>query len=240
MSKRVVFDIGHGSDTYPPSKGIGSFAEHSFNSAVGIKAKELAEYNGFEVLFSQQPNKPDVPLGQRSAWINAEHRKSPILCVLSIHANAGGGNPSGHDVFYWHTSNNGKILAQIWNRWANKILPVPQHGPGVWASKPGNYNFHILRETAPVAILAEHFYYSNTGELKVGNTPEFAAKAAEVAVKTICEYAGVTYKEPAQMPSGGGNKIYRVQVGAFQDRKNAEKMEQRLKADGYQTIIKEG
>lgn len=235
MSKRVVFDIGHGSDTYPPSKGIGSFAEHSFNSAVGIKAKELAEYNGFEVLFSQQPNKPDVPLGQRSAWINAEHSKSPILCLLSIHANAGGGNPSGHDVFYWHTSNNGKILAQIWNRWANKILPVPQHGPGVWASKPGTFNWHIIRETAPVAILAEHFYYSNPQELKACDTPEFIFKSAEVAVRAICEYAGITYKEP--VASGGGGKIYRVQVGAFADEANAERLAADLRQKGYDTMI---
>lgn len=34
--------------------------------------------------------------------------------------------------------------------------------------------------------------------------------------------------------------LYRVQVGAFSNRKNAERLEAELKAKGYQTIIKEG
>lgn len=203
MSKIVVIDIGHGANTYPPSKGVGNFAEHNFNSAVAIKAKELAEHNGFTVLFSQQPYADEVPLNSRSAWINAQHRASPILCLLSIHANAGG-NASGHDVFHWHKSKNGKRLAQIWNKYAKEKLPIPQHGQGIWESKPGNFNFHMVRETAPPAIIAEHFYYTNPEELKKCNTPEFVNLAAEVAARTICEYAGVTYKEPAQS-GGGGN-----------------------------------
>jgi N-acetylmuramoyl-L-alanine amidase len=198
MSKRVVFDIGHGSDTYPPSKGVGSFAEHSFNAAVAVAAKELAEYNGFEVLLPQQPNAKEVPLGTRSSWINTEHRKSPILCLLSFHANAENtGKASGHCVFYWGTSTNGKRLAQIWNRLAKESLPIPQFGQGIWASQRGDWtDFHILRETLPPAILMEHFFYTNSAELAKCNTPEFINLCAKVAVRAICEYAGVEYKRP--------------------------------------------
>jgi N-acetylmuramoyl-L-alanine amidase len=233
VSKRIVLDIGHGSDTYPPSKGIGSFAEHSFNSAVGIAAKALAEYNGFTVLLPQLPNSKEIPLKQRSAWINAEHHKSPILCLLSIHANAGPGNPSGHDVFYWHTSANGKRLAEIWQRHAKAVLPIPAHG--IWESKPGSFSFHIIRETLPPAILAEHFYFTNPVELARCNTSAYVDLCAKVAVQAICEYAGVAYKEPA--PSGGEGKVYRVQVGAFADEANAERLAADLRQKGYSTMI---
>jgi hypothetical protein len=36
---------------------------------------------------------------------------------------------------------------------------------------------------------------------------------------------------------GGGNKIYKVQVGAFQDRKNAERLAADLRQKGYSTMI---
>lgn len=208
MSKRVVFDIGHGSNTYPPSKGIGSFAEHSFNSSVAMAAKELAEYNGFEVLLSQQPNSKEVPLASRSAWINAEHSKAPILCILSFHANAATASVSGHCVFHWGTSTNGKRLAQIWNKHAKALLTVPQFGQGIWASKRGDWtDFHILRETLPPAILLEHFFYSNPSELAKCNTPEFINLCAEVAVRTLCEYAGTEFKKPVE-PTIDYKKLY--------------------------------
>ena len=231
MNKRIVLDIGHGINTI--GKGVGTFREHNFNSAVGVAAKGLAEYNGFSVLLPQLPYSKDIPLQQRSAWINAEHRKSPILCLLSIHANAGQGNPSGHDVFYWHTSANGKRLAEIWQRHAKAVLPIPAHG--IWESKPGSFSFHIIRETLPPAILAEHFYFTNPVELARCNTSAYVDLCAKVAVQAICEYAGVAYKEPA--PSGGEGKVYRVQVGAFADKDNAGRLAADLRAKGYSTLI---
>ena len=130
MKNRVVFDIGHGSDTWPPSKGIclpdgKSFAEHSFNSAAAVAAKELAEKNGFEILLPQQPYSPDVPSSARSYWINREHRKSPILCLLSFHANAATDTASGHCVFHWSNSRNGKHLAELWDKYANGSCRSP-------------------------------------------------------------------------------------------------------------------
>ncbi|WP_164515205.1 N-acetylmuramoyl-L-alanine amidase family protein [Paenibacillus lentus] len=201
MSNRVVFDIGHGSNTFPPNKGIylpggGSFAEHDFNAAVAIKAKRLAEYNGFEVLLSQQPYQKDVPLSSRTSYINVEHKKNPILCCLSFHANASANNSaSGYGVFYWNTSQNGKRLAEIWNKYAIQKLNIPQWGSGVWQSKLGDWtNFHMVRETLMPAILIEHFFFTNPSELQKCNTPGFIDLCAEVAVRTICDYAGRGFK----------------------------------------------
>lgn len=200
---RVVFDIGHGSDTFPArGKGIylpdGSvFEEHDFNSEVAMRAKELAEYNGFEVLLPQQPHSPEVPLNTRSAWINQEHRKKPILCLMSFHANASTSNPNatGWGVFHWYTSRKGKQLAELWAKHARELLPLKQWGSGVWESKPNHWsNYHILRETAMPAILIEHFFFTNLDELKQCNTPEYIELSAQVAVKALCEYAGVEYK----------------------------------------------
>jgi len=202
---RVVFDIGHGSNTWPPSKGVRlpdgtEFAEHNFNSAVAVKAKELAEKQGFEVLFTQQPYSPEVKLGPRCNWVNNEHKNKPILCLVSFHANAAADKKaSGWGVFHWHNSTNGKRLAELWAKHAKTILPIKAWGQGIWQCVPGTWsNFDIVRKPVMPCILIEHFFFTNFDELKKCNTQEFIEKAAEVTVRALCEYAGVEYKEPTK------------------------------------------
>jgi len=202
---RVVFDIGHGSDTWPPSKGVRlpdgtEFAEHNFNSAVAVKAKELAEKQGFEVLFTQQPYSPEVKLGPRCNWVNNEHKNKPILCLVSFHANAAADKKaSGWGVFHWHNSTNGKRLAELWAKHAKTILPIKAWGQGIWQCVPGTWsNFDIVRKPVMPCILIEHFFFTNFDELKKCNTPTMIDLFAEVTVRALCEYTGIAYKEPVK------------------------------------------
>jgi N-acetylmuramoyl-L-alanine amidase len=194
---RVVFDIGHGSDTYPksPDKGIGDFHEHTFNSAVAVEAKRMAEAQGIEVLFSQQPNAPEVKLNARCNWIAAEHKKKPVDCLVSFHANNGMASASGWGVFHWHNSEKGERLAQLWAKHAAE-LPIPKWGTGIWKCVPNTWtNFDIVRKPAMPCILIEHFFFTNKAELALCNTPGFISKAATVTVKALCEYGGIQYKD---------------------------------------------
>jgi N-acetylmuramoyl-L-alanine amidase len=194
---RIVLDIGHGIDTL--GKGIGTFKEHTFNSAVVIAAKKVAEYNKFEVILSQQPNSVEIPFTARILNINALHDISPITCVLSFHANASAGTSvSGHEVFYWYNSTKSKQLATIWDELATAYLTVPRHNPGIIESKPDDWtNIAILHRTKMPAILMEHFYFTNPNDLKIGMSYKFINTCADVAIKTVCEYVGITY---APMP----------------------------------------
>ena len=132
MANIAVFDIGHGVNTYPPSKGVPGFAEHTFNSNVVIEAKKLAEENGFKVILTQQPFKRDVPLSKRIAQINNANKKDKIVAVISFHANASGSKQAnGKGVFYYRGSRNGKKLAQLWLKHSS-VLPVKNWGKGLW------------------------------------------------------------------------------------------------------------
>ncbi len=216
---RVVFDIGHGSDTWPPAKGVNlpggeSFAEHDFNSAVAVKAKELAEKLGFEVLFTQEPGRACVTLGSRTAWVNNQHVKKPIDCLVSFHANASDNRKaSGWGVFHWHSSANGKRLAELWAKYAKDLLSIPQWGTGIWQCKPDVKwpNFDIVRKPVMPCILIEHFFFTNFEELAKCNTPDFIALAAEVAVRALCDYVGVTFK--ADDPVAGCKRIIQQHCG---------------------------
>ena len=207
MSKRVVFDIGHGIDTWPPNKGVylpdgSSFAEHSFNSAVALKARELAEAHGFEVLFTQEPGQKDVPIGTRATWVNAEHKKAPISCLISFHANASASNTkaSGWSAFHWYSSENGRRLAELWAAYAKKLLLIgPWSAGSIWGCKPDTwYNFDIVRKPVVPCILVEHFFFTTLDELGKCNTAEYIDLCAEVAVRALCDYAGVVYQEPVK------------------------------------------
>jgi N-acetylmuramoyl-L-alanine amidase len=191
---RVVFDIGHGTDTM--GKGVGTFREHSFNSAVALKAMELAVKQGFEVLLSQQPNSPEVKLGSRCEWVNGEHKKNPILCLISFHANAAANTKAtGWGVFHWYNSAKGQQLAELWANHAS-ILPIKQWGQGIWQCKPGEWtNFDIVRKPVMPCLLIEHFFFTNPEELKKCTTPEMINLFAEVTVRALCEFAGLPYKE---------------------------------------------
>jgi len=83
MEHLTGIDIGHGENTYPPSKGVSGFPEHEFNAAVGIELKKLLDHNNIPNFFTQQPNQLDTPLRQRSDLANTKKAK----LLVSIHAN---------------------------------------------------------------------------------------------------------------------------------------------------------
>mgnify|MGYP003319346306 CR=1 FL=1 len=59
----------------------------------------------------------------------------------------------------------------------------------------------------------------------------------------ICEVFGGTVKEtvktPEKAPEKASGKLYRVQVGAFSKKENAESMLTKLKSHGFDAYIKE-
>lgn len=59
----------------------------------------------------------------------------------------------------------------------------------------------------------------------------------EAICKGVCDYYGVTYKEVSGESSG---KLYRVQIGAFREKSNAENCLQKAKSAGFtDAFIKE-
>ena len=238
----VVIDIGHGFNTYPPSKGIGNFAEHVWNSKVAEKVKELAEHNNFKIVYSQEPLKNDVKLQARTGFINDLNKKTKILAIVSIHANASENKiVNGKGVFYSKGSVGGKKLAKIWLE-ESKVLNLNNWGgSGLWVCEKGTWtDFYIVQKTVPVCILLEHFFYTNPKELKKCNTKEFINLSAKVIVKSLCRYANKQYKEkePIQTLPTQKEKLYKVQVGAYKNLYNAKELEKRLEKEGHKPFIK--
>ena len=59
-------------------------------------------------------------------------------------------------------------------------------------------------------------------------------------MKGICKYFNIAYKEVKKEPETpviDSNIYYRVVVGSYKDKKNAEEMVEKLKKDGYDSFI---
>lgn len=197
---KVGNDIGHGIDTFPPSKGITKngrgYAEHTFNAMVGIKIREHLQRHGVASMEAQGANKPDVELNKRTSYYNA-HR---VDLVWSTHANYNS-NPKvkGMGIFYWKGNTKGKEIAEYYIKLC-RDAGLPIWGSGVFEStnEPKNHwtNFAITRDTTSTALLAENGFFSNDEDFnRIFNTPSYIDLVAEISVKSILYGLDVTWKD---------------------------------------------
>jgi len=208
MMANVIIDIGHGSNTFPPDKGVyrngKGYAEHGFNSKLAVRIKELLEENGHHVDYGpQKPFARNVGLTTRTNYYN----RQDIDLVVSLHANAGVSSASGRCGFYWHDSAEGKRLAQsIINEIKGKGYNT--HGSGLHASIRGSWtNLHIVRETKAPATLIEHGFMTNDSDFELifgSKQDEYIEDMAQADVAGIVKYLGgkpVEPSKPSQKPA---------------------------------------
>lgn len=238
---KISFDAGHGKNTSGKRTPDNSLHEWEFNSVVVKYAmKELENYKDVLLLRVDDPTgKTDIPLTSRTNKINAW--KSDIH--LSIHANAFGSNwndANGIETFVYKTSL--KVTD-----FAKKVQSELINATGLKDRGVKAGDLHIIRETNMDAILVEHPFMTNKDEAKLLKSDSFRKKCALAIVKALVSHYGLkrkTTSKPAEPkkdnPKKDSKVLHRVQVGAFSDTKNAEKLANELKNKGYSTYIVEG
>lgn len=144
---------------------------------------------------------------------------------IPIHSNACNGKVSGTRMFCWDKWGNGYTACKAI---ANYLFPLT---PGNSESITVDTSlYEIKNPKAPTAYIEVDFH----------DVPAVAAwivdhieEIAEAICKGVCDYFGVPYVEPTP------DKLYRVQVGAFRNRENAERLLKNLKVDYPDAFIKE-
>jgi N-acetylmuramoyl-L-alanine amidase len=245
MAKLIAIDPGHSEDTYENTGGKGVapggniFEEHWFNAEVARKLKRLLDANGFRTFFTQTPGAHhDVGLTARTDEANA---KGADLLV-SIHANAGVKAANGACAFYWHTSEGGRKLAQLWADNARNLLAeVGLHGDGLHECVPGTWtNFHMVREAEMVAMLVEHGFMTNESDLSYLRTAAYREDCAEALARSIYAYFGVEYKanvKAAAKPKD--TKKYRLVTGKWTIAAGIADAKKQLRDAGYGMLLYE-
>jgi N-acetylmuramoyl-L-alanine amidase len=101
-------------------------------------------------------------------------------------------------------------------------------------------NFHVLRETNMSAILTENLFIVNKADSELLKQESFLKKLATGHVIGLEKFLGLRKvandSEPQAKPNGA---IYKVQIGAFTDPKNANELAEKAKKLGFNVFIDE-
>jgi N-acetylmuramoyl-L-alanine amidase len=228
---KIVLDAGHGYDT-PGKRSPDGMKEYEFNRMVANYAKKLlSQYKNVEVYFTHSDVK-DIPLQTRTKQANA--LKANLL--ISIHANAsgsGGWNSAEGIETFIHTRKPAEAVKLANSVHKNLILATRLKDRGVKTA-----NFHVLRETTMPSILIECGFMTNKEEIKLLRSDSYRQKCAEAIVKGIAEAYGLEKVNAVSSPlPPQENGLYKVQVGAFNDKKNADFLAEQLKKAGYKAMV---
>ena len=220
MAKKVFIGVGHGGkDSGAAANG---FKEKDLNLAIALACNDELVRHGVSVKMSRTKDEND-PLTDEIKECNAF---KPDL-ALDIHNNAGGGD--GGEVFHHYGGGKGKTLAQ---NILNEMIAIGQNSRGLKTKKnsSGKDYFGFIREISCPSVIVECAFVDNKTDIKIIDTSA-EQKAMGVAIaKGVLKTLGITYKAPS-------TKVYKVQVGAYTEKANAESMVKKLKADGYDAVI---
>lgn len=171
----------------------------------------------------------EVMLGQYDTMANrcAESDKFGAQLHVPIHSNACNGQVSGTRMFCSSLSGEGyKACKAIFD----VLAPFTPGTSENIKANPGLFEIRVPK--APTAYV-EIDFHDNVSVAKwiIEHTTEIGEKIAE----GVCNYFNIKYKAKTE----DSGKLYRVQVGAFKSKTNAENLLNKLKAAGFDGYIKE-
>ena len=217
---KVFIGIGHGgSDSGAVSNNT---KEKDLNLSIALACRDSLARHGVTVRMSRTKDENDT-LSEEIKECNAF---SPDLAV-DIHNNAGGGD--GAEAFYHYGGEVSKTLAE--NVLA-EIVKTGQNSRGAKIRKnaDGKDYYGFIRQTSAPAIIVECAFVDNASDLQILATESKREVMGQAIAKGILKTLGIEF----QADTG---TLYRVQVGAYSVKANAEAMQKKLKTAGFDAYI---
>jgi N-acetylmuramoyl-L-alanine amidase len=218
--------VGHGgSDS--GAVGINGSREKALNLSIAKACGAALQRHGVTVQLSRTKDEHD-PVQQEVAECNSF---APDLAV-DIHNNAGGGD--GVETYYSVLGGVSKTLA---HNILDRVAALGQRSRGAKTrlnNSNGSDYYAFIRETKAPAVIVECAFV-DSADIALIDTEAERIAVGEAIARGILDTLGLAYK-PATSPSEA-EKLYRVQVGAYRNRANAEAIVKRLKQAGYNAII---
>lgn len=230
---KIAIDAGHG--LYTAGKrclkklDAKETREWVLNDRIADKLQELLKGYDCEVLRTDDTTgKTDVDLQARCDKAN----QWDADIFISIHHNAGlnGRNGGGTNVYYGGAKNSAG---------AKRLYDAVIGSTGLAgnrADKTIDYAFHVIKYTKCTAYLIENGFMDSPQDVPVILSEAHATKTAQgilnFLVKELKLKSG-TGKTPSEV-------IYRVQCGAYSIKANAEALQKKLRAAGFEAVIVSG
>lgn len=206
--------------------------EWVLNDRIADKVEKLlSAYEGYSLL------RTDDTTGEKKIEIEERVKKANDFkadIYISIHHNAGilGGKGGGIVAYtYNKVGNDTKALQKdLYN-----ALIKHTGLKGNRATPLATSNLYECRYTNMPAVLLELGFMDSATDVPIILTEDYANKCANAIVEVIVAKGKLTKKKVEQPTET--KKIYRVQVGAYSVKANAEALVKELKKKGYDAII---
>ena len=219
---KVFLSAGHGgSDPGAVAYGL---KEKDINLNTLLACNEVLVKHGVTTILSRSKDEND-PVGQEVKEANA----SGASLAVSFHANAGGGD--GFEAYYYTSNAKGKKLAELGEKY---VKALGQNSRGI---KSGNH-LYFLKHTNMTAVLFESFFVDNDKDNNIGDTVKEQKAFGIAYAKAILEYLGIKYNDSSTTSNNDSStSLYRVQVGAYKEKKNAEDTLKKVKKAGFTDAV---
>lgn len=151
---------------------------------------------------------------------------------LSVHHNAGVNGGSGGGIMAF-TAPGASTTSVAWRNALYDALIKHTGLKGNRSNPKAEGSYYVLKNTKMPAVLLELGFMDSKTDVPVILTDCYAQNCAKAIVEVLVARGKLTKKTPVTID----NTLYRVQLGAFSKRENAEKLSEELKSKGYQTYI---
>lgn len=190
----------------------------------------LKDYSLYKLLrIDDETGESDVSVDERARRAN----KFGADIYISVHHNAGINGGSGGGVMAFTYLNVGEETKRLQKLLYEKIIEKTSLKGN--RSEPLNVaNFAECRLTKMPAVLLECGFMDSSTDTPIILTEDFAVKTARGIVEAIAEFGNLKKVQPKEEKK----EIYFVQVGAYEDKKNAENIAKKLTLAGFPAIIK--
>lgn len=228
--KKLIIDAGHGGQDGGASAN--QTKEKDWNLKMSLYQYERLKELGAKVALTRSKDETLGPTA-RTARIKNQYD----ICI-SNHFNAFDGSARGietiHSIF-----SDGKLATDIANA-LKEATGLPLRRVFSRKNSQGKDWYFMHRLTGSTqTIIIEYGFLDHAKDFKFYNSDANFFHAAEAVVEVLCRYLGLRYQAPDQTkdPLPEMKTLYRVQVGAYSKKENAEKQVAILKKAGFDAFI---
>jgi len=193
----------------------------------------LEAYEGYSLLRLDDSDggEENVPLATRTN--NANTWGADFY--LSVHHNAGAnGTSAGGIVVYVHP--NASNESKKWQAALYDALIEHTGLKGNRTTPKSTSDLYVLRKSTMPAVLLELGFMDSKTDVPIILTEDYAQKCAKAITEVLVKRGGLKKKAASSTGAAGGT-MYKVQLGAFSKKANAEALKKQLEEKGYQAYI---
>ena len=228
----LILDAGHSFSTAGKRNEKENFYEWEFNNDMQYKIKSRCEELGIKVfLTNPNPDKvSDISLTTRASLANDYwlRNSKPKTIFISLHANAFSSESARGTETYIakNASSTSKNFAKVLNDEVVKVMKSLDKNAKDRGVKCKDST--VIQKASMPSVLLEYAFYSNLDDLKILKNNR--SELVEATIKAICQYFGIEYKKEITTNT---NKLYKVCIGAYKDKDNADKILKEAKEKGF-------